>query len=164
MMTRMIACGAGAISLLMTFAGSASGGDIGSVIALPDAPFVIPMQQRNVTTQLNNNARQGAYLAETTLNPANVQTATFGILHTHMVQGQVLAQPLYVRDVDIDGIGQKNLVIVATAANIVYALDANDLTPVFQTNLTADPDPQHPQNPTKPVQFPVNRPIPHSSE
>jgi hypothetical protein len=149
----MIAYSLSTVSFLMTFAGSASAEDLGSVIALPDAPFVIPVQaqQRNVTTQLNNNARQGAYLAETTLNPTNVQTATFGILHMQMVQGQVLAQPLYVRDVDIDGIGRRNLVIVATAANMVYALDANDLSLVFAKNLTGDA-----QNPTKPVQQGTN--------
>jgi hypothetical protein len=141
MMTCMIACCGFAVSLSIGVAESASAEDIGSVIALPDAPFVIPIRarQRNVITQLNNNARQGAYLAEARLNPSNVQDATFGMLNKQQVQGQVLAQPLYVRDVDIDGVGRRSLVIVATAANIVYALDANDLSIVFQRNLTGNP-------------------------
>jgi hypothetical protein len=37
---------------------------------------------------------------------------------------------------DIDGLGRRSLVVVATAANIVYALDANDLSYVFQIPLT----------------------------
>jgi hypothetical protein len=141
-----------AISLLIALAGSAPAADTSSVIALPDAPFVIPCVvsfagQSNVTTELYNNARQGANLTETMLKPCNVQDATFGKLTQGPVKGQVLAQPLYVRDVDVDGFGRRNLVVVATAANIVYAFDANDLsTPLFEKNLAAtpqnpDPDP-----------------------
>ena len=33
-----------------------------------------------------------------------------------------MARPLYIHDVDITGLGRKSLVIVATAANIIYAL------------------------------------------
>jgi len=141
-----------AISLLNALAGPAPAADMSSVIALPDAPFVIPCVvsfagQSNVTTELYNNARQGANLTETMLKPCNVQGATFGKLTQGQVKGQVLAQPLYIRDVNVDGFGRKNLVVVATAANIVYAFDANDLnTPLFQTNLAptpqnSDPDP-----------------------
>ena len=34
----------------------------------------------------------------------------------------MLAQPLYVSNVDVVGLGRRNLLIVATAANKVYAL------------------------------------------
>jgi hypothetical protein len=115
------------LGLVVVLVGSALAADTGAVIALPDAPFVIPCVftatgpnniptagQSNVTTQLYNNARQGANLAETTLNPCNVQWPTFGKLTQGPVKGQVLAQPLYVRDVGVDGFGRRNLVVVAT--------------------------------------------------
>jgi hypothetical protein len=112
-----------------------------SIIALPDTPFVVSVAtdgaQRNVTTQLNNNARQGAYLAGP-LWPSKVHDSTFGKLHQQPVEGQVLAQPLYVHDVDIEGMGRRSLVIVATAANMVYALDANDLSVLFGADLNRD--------------------------
>jgi len=108
------------------------------LVALPDLPVVLPYaseQQRNVVTQLYDNSRQGANLAETTLTPRNVVPGKFKLLHTALVQGQVLAQPLFVRDVDLGARGIKNLVIVATAANIVYALDASDLSEIFSRPL-----------------------------
>jgi hypothetical protein len=125
----MIARVACAISWLLAFPCLATALDGNPVIALPDLPVVIPYTyagQSNITTQLNNNARQGANLAETILNPRNVGHQTFGILQLFPVMGQVLAQPLYVRNVDLGNLGQKNLIIVATAANMVYAFDAND--------------------------------------
>jgi hypothetical protein len=137
--TPTVRCGF-AFGVLMTLASNVSASEISRMLALPDMPFVIPIPQAtirevNLTTQLYNNARLGANLRETTLNPDNVQPTTFGMLHRGQVQGQVLAQPLFVSDVAIDGMGRKNLLIVATAANMVYALDANDLSPVFQKQL-----------------------------
>ena len=113
-----------ALGAWMALTGPVSAGGIGPIIALPDTPFVIPIPQTNplevnVTTQLYNNARLGANLAETTLNPDNVQPGSFGKLRQQQIKGQVLAQPLYVSNVAINGIGSKNLLIVATAANIV---------------------------------------------
>ncbi len=129
-----------ALGSWMALTGPVSAEGIDPIIALPDAPFVIPIPQTNlvevnVTTQLYNNARLGANLTETTLNPDNVQPGRFGKLRQQQIKGQVLAQPLYVSNVAISGIGSKNLLIVATAANIVYALDANDLSIVFQKQL-----------------------------
>jgi hypothetical protein len=131
------------IGLLTIFATHPTSAEIGPVIALPNEPFVVPLpEQRHaprpyegVTTQLYNNARLGANLAETLLNPNTVAQERFGLLHYRQVQGQVLAQPLYLRDADFGGV-QKSLVIVATAANIVYALDAEDLSVVRQIQLT----------------------------
>jgi hypothetical protein len=165
MTTNMFARFACAVGIAIAFAGSALAADTGAVIALPDAPFVIPCVftatgpnntptagQSNVTTQLYNNARQGANLAETALNPCNVQWPTFGKLTQGQVKGQVLAQPLYVRDVDVDGFGRRNLLVVATAANIVYAFDVNDLRkPLFKKYLVDVPTPQNPDPDPKPV-------------
>lgn len=77
-----------------------------------------------VYTQHNDNARLGANLHETTLTPANVNPRQFGLLFRHVVDDQVFAQPLYVPDLAIAG-GRHNVVIVASAANTVYAFDAD---------------------------------------
>jgi hypothetical protein len=81
----------------------------------------------NVVTQLNNNSRTGAYLAEAKLTPKNVNSAAFGKLYQRIVQGQVLAQPLYVRKVATKTHGVKNMILIATAANMVYAFDADEV-------------------------------------
>jgi hypothetical protein len=57
---------------------------VGPVIALSDLPPVAPRKISvpvNVTTQLYNNARQGANVNETILNPGNVSGPRFGKLH-----------------------------------------------------------------------------------
>src|SRR6267378_521196 len=82
---------------------------------------------RNVLTNLHNNARTGAYLAETVLTPSNVTPSTFGKLYQRRVHGQILAQPLYLRGVNTKTRGRKNLILVTTAANMVYAFDADDM-------------------------------------
>jgi hypothetical protein len=92
----------------------------------PDAEMARLANQLNVTTQLNNKERTGAYLSETTLTPASVASGRFAKLYQRQVEGQILAQPLYVQDVDTTK-GRKNLLFVATAANMVYAFDADNL-------------------------------------
>jgi mono/diheme cytochrome c family protein/outer membrane protein assembly factor BamB len=80
-----------------------------------------------VYTQHNDNARTGANLHETVLTPANVRAGQFGLLFRHAVDDQVFGQPLYVPRLAI-GDGLHNVVYVATAANSVYAFDADDGT------------------------------------
>jgi hypothetical protein len=79
----------------------------------------------NVVTYRNDISRSGAYLAETQLTPANVNTHTFGKLYERAVQGDVYAQPLYVRGV-ATAQGTKNLFFVATSTNDLYAFDADN--------------------------------------
>jgi mono/diheme cytochrome c family protein len=88
-----------------------------------------------VYAQHNDNARTGANLAETILKPSNVRPGQFGLLFRHAVDDQVFAQPLYVPNLAIAG-GRHNVVIVATAANTLYAFDADqDAPPYWQVNL-----------------------------
>jgi hypothetical protein len=88
-----------------------------------------------VYTQHNDNARTGANLGETMLTPANVNARQFGLLFRHVVDDQVFAQPLYVPSLEIAG-GRHNIVIVASAANTLYAFDADrDVAPYWQVNL-----------------------------
>ena len=77
-----------------------------------------------VLTQHNDLARTGANLSETILTTSNVHTGTFGFLHAYDVTGQVYAQPLYAPAVSTPS-GIKNLVVIATEANQVYAFNAD---------------------------------------
>ncbi len=88
-----------------------------------------------VYTQHNDNTRAGANLQETTLTPETVRAGNFGLLFRHDVDDQVFAQPLYVPDFMIRG-ARHNVVIVASAANTVYAFDADRAGPPYwQVNL-----------------------------
>ena len=81
--------------------------------------------QPSVLTQDYDNARSGANLAETILNPAKVSPATFGKLFAYAVDEETFAQPLYVPNLLING-GVHNAVFVATMNNTVYAFDADN--------------------------------------
>lgn len=83
-----------------------------------------------VYTQHNDNGRTGANLRETTLTPENVKLHRFGLLFHHAVDDQVFTQPLYVPNLAIAG-DRHNVVIVATAANSVYAFDADTDVPAY---------------------------------
>jgi hypothetical protein len=95
----------------------------------PPPPPPPPQPLPDVLTQHNNNARLGAQLNETILKPSNVGPNTFGRLYERQVQGQIIAQPLYVSNLSIPNIGVRNVVYVATRENIVYAFDADDTNP-----------------------------------
>jgi len=72
----------------------------------------------------SDNARTGQNLTETTLTPASVASSTFGLLHTLAVTGLVVAQPLYVSQLNFNGT-LHNTVFVATEEDLVYAFDAD---------------------------------------
>jgi hypothetical protein len=80
--------------------------------------------QVHVLTQHNDNRRSGANLQETTLTPATVKQK-FGKLWTLFADGQIVAQPLYVSGLTVQGKGTFNAVIVATMHNTIYAYDAD---------------------------------------
>ena len=79
----------------------------------------------NVTTYHNSNSRDGWYPSETTLSPQNVNPTSFGKLWAYHVDGHINAQPLYLSNVRVDG-AVRNIVIVATEEDSVYAFDANN--------------------------------------
>jgi hypothetical protein len=68
-------------------------------------------------------SRSGTNPAETLLTPSNVAVPGFRKLASWPVDGYVFAQPLYLPGISISG-SSRDLVIVATLNNSVYAFDA----------------------------------------
>jgi hypothetical protein len=80
--------------------------------------------QANVLTQHNDNRRSGANLQEKKLTVASVKQK-FGKLYTLFADGQIVAQPLFVSGLTVQGKGTFNAVIVATMHNTIYVYDAD---------------------------------------
>jgi hypothetical protein len=79
-----------------------------------------------VTTYHSDGARTGQTTDQTILVPSNVNSTKFGKLFTYAVDGIVVAQPLYVPNVTLPGIGTRNVVYVVTQHDSVYAFDADN--------------------------------------
>src|SRR4051812_6698926 len=91
-------------------------------------PMALELEERcllsvDVTTFHDDNTRDGANLSETTLTPANVNAATFGLTGFLATDGKVDAQPLTVTNVAIPGHGVRNVLYVATENDSLYAFD-----------------------------------------
>jgi hypothetical protein len=86
-----------------------------------------PIAGSNVAVTQNRYDRQatGANLQETVLNTSNVNSSSFGRLFSYAVQGNVVAQPLYLPQVSIPGKGIRNLLFIATMKDHVYCFDAD---------------------------------------
>ena len=80
--------------------------------------------------------RTGGNLAETVLTPANVTSATFGLLRVLPADSAVDAAPLIATAVTIGG-AVHNVVYVATENDSVYAYDADTGTALLQVSLLA---------------------------
>lgn len=82
----------------------------------------------------NDLARTGQMLAETTLTPANVNSASFGKVAFLAADGKVDAQPLFVTSLSIDGTPH-DVVYVATEHDSVYAYDATSFAQLWKVSL-----------------------------
>jgi outer membrane protein assembly factor BamB len=91
--------------------------------------------QQPFATSRGDNARDGANTHETLLTPANVNMTHFGKLFSFPVDYVVMAQPLYVPNVNIPGQGTHNVVYVATEADSVYAIDAETGTQLWHASM-----------------------------
>src|ERR1043166_2211500 len=91
----------------------------------------------SIPTQKGDNGRSGLTPSETTLTLQNVNSSNFGLLFKRTASGDMYPQPLIVSGLNIGG-GNHNVVFLATAANNVYAYDADDAfrpTPYWSLNL-----------------------------
>jgi hypothetical protein len=86
---------------------------------------VIMTNYSGVFTWRGNNFRNGLNNKEIVLTTSNVKSSQFGKLFSRSVDGQVYAQPLYVSNLSISGVGFRNVVYVATQHDSVYAFDAD---------------------------------------
>jgi hypothetical protein len=109
----------------------------GSVTSANATLTVTATSPNDVATFKNDISRSGLNLAETTLTATNVNTATFGLLHTVMVDGKVDAQPLYLSQLAVSGTAH-NVAFVATEHGSVYAVDADSGTPIWQVSVLAN--------------------------
>ena len=82
----------------------------------------------DVVTYHYDNLRTGQNTSETILTTANVNSTQFGKLGEFMVAGKVDAQPLYLSNVSIPGVGTKNVLYVATEHGCVFAFDADSIS------------------------------------
>jgi hypothetical protein len=101
-----------------------------ALLMLVGAAWLTPTQAQTFTgvfTQHNDTARTGQNLDETKLALANVNTTQFGKVFSYSVDGQIYAQPLYVPNVNIPGVGLRNVIYVATQNDSVFAFDADGL-------------------------------------
>ena len=90
------------------------------------------ISQPLVSTGHYDRERTGANRQEAVLTVANVSSGGFRRIGRLDVQGCVAAQPLYVPNVDVPGIGPRPVVYVATTANFLYAFDAGTLQEYFR--------------------------------
>jgi len=89
----------------------------------------------DVVTYHNDIYRTGWNPEESILTLSNVQSSSFGKLFSTPVDGVIDAEPLYLSAVSIPGQGTHNVLYVVTENDSVYAFDADDGTPLWQTSL-----------------------------
>jgi hypothetical protein len=82
-------------------------------------------------TWRNDNLRTGQNTRELVLTPSIVNSSAFGKLFSCPLDAYPYAQPLYVPNLDIPGTGVRNVIVVATAKDSVFAFDA-DANPCIQ--------------------------------
>ncbi len=93
-----------------------------------------PTARTDVVTFKNDLSRSGQNLTESILTPANVNSGTFGLLRTLMVDGKVDAQPLYLSGLAV-GSSSHNVVFAATESDSVFAFDSDTGAALWHVSL-----------------------------
>jgi hypothetical protein len=91
--------------------------------------------QHMVATRGGDNSRSNSNTSETLLTPANVNKNSFGRLFSVPIDYMVMAQPLYMPNVNIPGQGSHDVVYVVTMADSVYAIDAGTGTQLWSASM-----------------------------
>lgn len=104
--------------------GSGSGGSFGPG-SNPSPGF--RASSIDVITYHYDDLRTGQNTNETFLTLANVNSTSFGKLGSFVVDGKVDAQPLYLSNVTIPGVGVRNVLYVVTENGTVFAFDADSV-------------------------------------
>jgi uncharacterized protein YjdB len=110
---------------------------LGSVVS-PNDPLtvaVISSTASDVVTHHYDAARSGTNTHETVLTTSNVNSTTFGKVAEFAVDGQIDGQMLYLNQVAIPGVGNKNVLYFATENDSVYAVDADGISGTAATVL-----------------------------
>jgi IPT/TIG domain len=101
-----------------------------AVLAALSANAQPPVLQRGYDAGVS-----GATLAETTLTTSSVTSGTFGLVSRLTVDDNILAQPLYVPSLVVNGTAH-NVLYVATMSDTLYAFDADaGGSPLWTRNL-----------------------------
>ncbi|HEY3783197.1 MAG TPA: hypothetical protein VGL56_19125, partial [Fimbriimonadaceae bacterium] len=114
------------------------GARLGVLVILSLIVVAVACAQVSVLTQRYDNYRSSVNNKETLLNPANVGPGTFGKLFSRTVDGQIYTQPLYVPSVTLSDNSVRNIIIVGTENDSVYAFDADNPAasiPIWKTSL-----------------------------
>lgn len=82
--------------------------------------------QVDVLTAQYNNSRTSSNTQETILTQANVNGVQFGKLFSRSVDAPFYASPLILSNLNVPGVGTRNVVYVATLGNTIYAFDADN--------------------------------------
>jgi len=110
---------------------------LGSVVSPNDA-LTVTLTSSNasdVVTHHYDAMRSGTNSHEQTLTPANVNSTTFGKVAEFSVDGQIDGQILYLNQVAIPSVGNKNVLYFATENDSVYAVDADSISGAAATVL-----------------------------
>jgi len=110
---------------------------LGSVVSPNDA-LTVTLASSNasdVVTHHYDAMRSGTNTHELTLTPANVNSTGFGKVAEFAVDGQIDGQILYLNQVAIPGVGNKNVLYFATENDSVYAVDADSISGAAATVL-----------------------------
>jgi hypothetical protein len=89
----------------------------------------------DVLTYHYDNYPTGWNQSETDLTPATVHSASFGVLTTINVDGDVMAQPLLVSNFRMPDNSVHDVLVVATEHNSIYAFDAKTYTQLWRVSL-----------------------------